>query len=105
MSDNIPISEQFHKVAEEWCDAEAAASLLEDTKSSVLSQRMVALGDMAVSKAEMIVKSSVEWTDHIGKMIAARKRANLLKVKMEFLRMRHSEHQSQEANERTMARL
>lgn len=102
---NHPISEQYRLVAKQWVDAEAAASLLEDTKSAVMSQRMSTLGDMPVSKAEMTVKASDEWSDYIKKMVSARKNANLLKVQLEFLRMRFSEWQSAEASKRAEMRL
>lgn len=99
------LSEEFRLVGLEWVDADAAANLLEETKSAVLSQMMVKLGDMPVSKAEMQVKASEEWKEHITKMVAARKAANKLKVKMEFMRMRFSEVQSSEANRRAEMRL
>jgi hypothetical protein len=105
MSDNLPLSEQFRLVAKKWVVAEAAASLLEDTKSAVLSQQMQALGHMPVSKAEMTVKASAEWGEHVGKIIEARKSANLLKVQMEYLRMKGSEWQSHEATKRAEMKL
>jgi hypothetical protein len=102
---NEPVSEQFRIVAKEWVDADAAASLLEEMKSATLSQKMQALGELPVSKAEMQVKASEEWANYIESMTSARKRANLLKVKMEYLRMRFSENQSYEATRRMEARL
>ena len=102
---NQPISEEYRVVAKNWVDAEAAASLLEDTKSAVLAQKMAALGDMPVSKAEMQVKASDDWTDFIEKMVDARKRANLLKVQLEYIRMRSSEWSSFEASKRAEMRL
>lgn len=102
---NLPWSEQFRIVAKQWVDADAGATLLEDTKSAVLSERMQALGDMAVSKAEAIVKASPEWRDHVTKTVEARKLSNRLKVQMEYLRMKFSEWQSHEATKRTEARL
>lgn len=102
-----PISEQFRIVAKAWVDADAAAQLLEDTKSSVMAQKMAALGDMPVNRAEMTVKASADWIEHVGKIVEARKEANLRKVQMEFIRMRFSEEQSKEANgraERKMTR-
>ena len=102
---NQPISEEYRVVAKQWVDAEAAASLLEDTKSAVLAQKMAALGDMPVSKAEMQVKASNDWTDFIEKMVEARKRANLLKVQLEYIRMRSSEWSSFEASKRAEMRL
>lgn len=102
---NLPWSEQYRVVARKWVDAEAAASLLEDTKSAFLSQRMQVHADLAVSKAEALIKSSPEWTDFIEKMVAARKQANLLKVQLEYLRMKFSEWQSENATKRAEMRL
>lgn len=99
------ISEQFRMVAKQWVDADAAASILEEAKSATLSQKMAALGDMPVSKAEMTVKASSEWHDYIRDMVDARKNANLLKVKLEYIRMRFSETQSVEATKRAEMRL
>lgn len=105
MSSNLPISEQYRVTAKRWVDAEAAASLLEGTKSAVLSQKMAALGPIPVSKAEMLVKSSDDWTEHVEKIIEARKAANLLKVQMEYLRMKGSEQASYEATRRAEMKL
>lgn len=102
---NLPWSEQFRIVAKQWVDADSAATLLEDTKSAVLAGRVQAHSDLAINKAEAIVKSSPEWKDHIGKIVAARKAANRLKVQMEYLRMKFSEWQSEEANKRHEMRL
>ncbi len=103
--DNRPISEQFYAAAIEHADAEAAASLLEDLKSSVLSQMMTALGDMAVNKAEMKVKASGEWVSHVTSIIEARRHANKTKAFVEVLRMRFQMWQSEQANARAEARL
>jgi hypothetical protein len=105
MTDNLPLYEQYRIAAMDWCDKEAAASLLEDLKSATLAQKMTELGDMPVSRAEMQVKASAEWSDYIGRIIAARHEANVAKVQLEYLRMKFQEWQSQEANQRIEARL
>lgn len=105
MSDNRPLSEQFRVVAKEFNDADAAANILEETKSAVLSEMMLAQGDMPVSRAEMIVKASKDWRAHIDKMVAARKAANRLKLQLEFIRMQSMEWQSENANRRAEMRL
>ena len=102
---NFPISEKFRLVAKEWVTLDAAANMLEETKSAVLSQKMTALGDMPVAKAEKQVKASLEWLDFIGKMVEARRAANLKKVQMEYIRMQFSEWQSKEATARAERRL
>lgn len=102
---NIPLSEQFRLCAKRWVELDSAASLLEETKSAVLAQRMTALGDMPVSRAEMQVKASQEWGDFITRMVRAREAANLAKVKLEWLRMQFSERQSIEATRRAEMKL
>lgn len=106
---NASTSEQYRIVAKQWCDAEAAASLLEDTKSAMLSTRIRQLIEsepgIALNRAEAEVKASPEWREWISDMIEARKKANLLKVQLEYLRMRHSEWQSMEASKRAEMRL
>ena len=105
MNSNQPISEQYRLASLRWVKANAAADLLEESKSAVLSQRMAALGDMPVSKAELKVKSSPEWREYIEQMADARRTANELKVEADFLRMRFYELQSAEASKRVEARL
>jgi hypothetical protein len=105
MSDNLPISEQFRQASEVWVDADAAAELLENTKSAYLSQQMQAHANLPVNRAEQIVKSSKQWTDYVEKMVQARKAANRAKVQVEYLRMKFNEWQSEEANKRVEARL
>jgi len=103
--DNRPNSELYRLAAKEWVALDSAANLLEETKSAVLSQRMRALGDMPVSRAELLVKASPEWMDFVTKMVKARESANLAKVKVEWLRMRGIEHQASEATRRAEMRL
>ena len=104
--DNRPLSELLEEIGMAWADANAAASLLEETKSAVLAQKMAMLGsDIPVSRAEMAIRSSQEWHDHIVSMVEARKKSNILKVRYEALKARLQEWQSQEANERVRARI
>lgn len=92
-------------MAKAWVDAEAAASLLEDTKSALLAERMNALGDMAVNKAEMTVKASQEWKDNLRTISMSRQAANRLKVQLEYIRMKFMEWQSENATKRAEMRL
>ena len=103
--DNKPLSEQYLEAASEWVEAESAADLLESTKSAVMSQKMLAVGDMAVNKAELLVKASPEWHHHLHEINKARTHANRLKIRLEYLKMRFAEYQSEEANNRLQARL
>jgi hypothetical protein len=102
---NEPLSEQFFKAAKEWVDLEAAASMLEDSKSSVLAQGIASQGDGPVNRAETAVKASADWRQYIEKTGEARKAANLAKVKVEYFKMRFQEWSNAEANARVEARL
>src|SRR6266704_1221125 len=108
-SSNYPISEQFRIVAKKWVEADEAASLMEETRTSVLSEMInnVISYDISMpfNKAELAAKSSPEYKDFITAMVKLRSKANLLKVKLEFLRMRFSENQSREATARAESRL
>lgn len=105
MDSNLPLSEQFRIIAKKWVDADAAASILEESKSAFLSRMMADMGDMPVSKAEMNVKASKGWSDYIDSMVEARKQAALLKVQLEYIRMQFSEWQSHEATRRAEMKL
>lgn len=106
---NQPISEQFRVVAKQWVDADEAASLLEETKTSILSDmigRVLSYNiGMPYNKAELSAKSSPEYKEFITEMVQLRSKANLLKVKLEYIRMRFSEQQSHEATARAERRL
>lgn len=102
---NIPISEQYRLISKKWVDADSAANLLEETKSAFLAKLMLAQGDMPVSRAEMNVKASAEWTDYVTKMVNARSSAALLKAQLEYIRMKFSEWQSAEASQRAEMKL
>ena len=100
-----PISEQYRIVAKAWVSLDGAARMLEGCKEAVLSQMVKAQGDIAVAKAERNAKASPEWSDYIAKMCEARTAANLKRVQLEFLKMRHMEWTARSANARHETRL
>lgn len=100
-----PISEQYRIVAKEWVALDGAARMLEGCKEAVLSQQVKAQGDIAVAKAERNAKASPEWRDYVVKMTEARTAANLKRVQLEYLKMKHMEWTSRAANARHEARL
>ncbi len=102
---NQPLSEQYRIVAKKWVTAHAAASLLEECKTPTLSQKQLALGDMPVSRSEMIVKASDEWHNYIKIMVSAREAANLLDVQCEFIKMQSKEQLSHEYSVRSEMKL
>src|SRR3974390_1121785 len=107
-SDDRPISEQFRVIAKKWCEADHAASLMEETRTAILSEIIAKTisHDIAMpyNKAEMAAKSSADYRVFVSKMVELRKQANLFKVQMEYIRMRFSEQQSAEATARSERR-
>jgi hypothetical protein len=102
---NDPWSERYRIRGKAWIDAAAAANILEETKSAVLSQMMLKLGDMPVSRAEMQVKGSADWKEFLQVMVNARKEADLLKLEVEWIKMKFNEQQSSEATRRAEMKL
>lgn len=99
------LSEQYRIAGEDWADKEAAAQMLEDSKSAVMAQWQTELGDLPVNRAEQTVKASPRWRSYIQDTVDARKAANIAKVQLEVIRMRAMEYQAKEANQRTELRI
>lgn len=104
MSNQFPFSEQYRVAGEDWADKEAAAQLLEDTKSATLAQWIAELGDVPVNRAENTIKAQDRWLELIDSIVYARKAANLAKVHLKVAEMRYYENQAQQANTRTELR-
>lgn len=98
-------SDDYLEAAEAWVAADSAARLLEESKTTVQAQMQVQKGDMPVARAEQLVKASPEWAAFIQRLVKARTDANKARVRMEYMKMRFSEWQSDAANERTQTRL
>jgi len=105
MDTNQPISEQYRLVGEDWADAHAAASLLEDGKSAFLAKLMSKHIDLPVNKREMIVKASDEWIQYLDKLSESKKSAAKLQIQKEYLKMKFYEWQTHEANKRQEMRM
>lgn len=95
-----PLIEQFRLASEEWVDKDAAARLMEETKSSVFAQKCAALGDIPVNRAEQIVKASADWYRHLLDVVEAKTAANKAKLRRDYLEMRYYEQQRHDANRR-----
>lgn len=107
MNHHAPVhqSEEFRIVGKEWVSLDGAARMLEESKTAVLAQMMKAQGDKPAAHAERDVKSSPEWMEYLQKMVEARTAANLKKIHLEYIRMKSSEWQTENANRRAEMRL
>lgn len=95
-----PPSQVYHEAGLDWADKEAAASLLEDTKSAVVAKWQAELGDIPVNRAEQQVKIQPRYTELVEQIVEARRQANIAKVVLEVRRMEWGEWQNKEANAR-----
>ena len=104
-----PLSEQYRVIAKKWADADSAAHIMEEMKTTTLEQRKCKLIDanpgMAEAKAERLAKAAPDWEEYVRHMCKARSQANLLRQQLEYIRMKFSEWQSAEANARQEGRL
>ncbi len=102
---NLPWSEQYRVVAKQWVDADSAANVYEEMKTATLANLMAKQGDIPVSRAEMNVKASDEWSEYITNMNEARHKATRLRVQIEYIKMKFQEWSSENANKRAEMRL
>lgn len=100
-----PISEQYRLAALEWVQLDAAARMLDEGKSAYIAQQINLQGDMSHAKADRIVRSSKAYSDYIKNMVNAKTSANKAKVELEYIRMKHMENTSAEANARSERKL
>ena len=105
MRNDQPVSEQYRLAAREWVEMDAAARMLEEGKTTYLAQQKAALGDIPDSKAEKLVKASPQWADYIKKMVNTKTVANRQRVELDYLKMRHMERTSEDANNRAERKL
>lgn len=100
------LTERYRKVAKEFAELNSAASLMEESKSLCLAERMNMLDDdLSIAKREMMVKASPEWKDYIKSMVDLRTQANLKKAELEWIKMRFQEMMSEQATLRAETRL
>ena len=104
MALNRPVSESFYEAAHDWVTLDATARLMEESKSSIFSQKCIELGDLPVNKAEQIVRASPEWHACLQRMVDAKTKANKAKIEIEYWKMKAQEAMSDQANERMLSR-
>ena len=100
--DPAKLVERLVQAGEEWADKNAAAELLEETKSTLLATLAVAhieIGDSA-AKAELRAKSSAAYADHLKDMVEARRQANRARVRYDSGRVFGDHIRTKAATER-----
>lgn len=105
MRNDNPISEQYRIAALDWVQMDAASRLLEEGKSAFIAQQIDKMGDMPHAKADRMVRASKQYADYIKNMVNAKTAANRQKIELDYLKMRHMENVSSEANARSERKL
>ena len=99
------LHERLRLAGEEWAEADYAASLLEETKKSVLSQEMQRFAGLSNAAAEAKAMGSDVYLNHIREMSAARREANKARVRYDSAKMFVELLRTQEATKRAEMRL
>lgn len=81
-------SEIAQKIADQgkaWAEAEAVASMLENSRHSVRAQLAIEYlkTSGAVKQSELQAEADSKYTDHLAAMVDARRKANIAKVNFE----------------------
>lgn len=93
------------KSGDDWSDKDAAATLLEETKSSVLAELMNNQDQkLSMAAKESLARADPAYRLHIARMVEARKLSNRAKVRFDGAKLladlRRSEHSTQRAQMR-----
>ena len=88
------------EAGEAWSEAEAAASLLEETRKSVLAKLMNDSGASTVAAKEMEALRDDSYVDFVTRMVTARKAANKAKVRYDSGKVLAELRRSQESTRR-----
>lgn len=100
-----PISEDYRLAGEEWADADAAFYLLENTRTSLRAELVLQQQGVPNNRAEHIANASKEYRDHVKKTAEMKRKANRLKIRMDYLRMEYGRWNSADANQRAERRM
>lgn len=76
------ITHRLIEAGEDWAEKDAAASLLEETKKTILAELMLKAEGSAAAR-EMTALADPIYRIHVTNMVAARKEANKARVKWE----------------------
>lgn len=98
------LTEEYRLAALDWVDKDAAARMLEETKTTVLAQLMSVSDEKSEAARERDVKTSDAWESFIRRMVNARTAANKAKVVKEVKEMAYFQMQAKNATERVERR-
>ena len=95
-----PLSEQYRIAAKEYVKAKSISDLADALKPTRFAELMQAHADVAVSRAELAVRASQEWKDHVASVVAASEAADMARHKVKWSEMKFQEWVMQTAHSR-----
>lgn len=93
------------KAGEEWADKDAAATLLEETRKSVLAKIKNESGEKSDAAKETIALCAGEYLAHVESMVEARRVANKARVRYDSAKTLAELRRSEEATRRAEANI
>jgi hypothetical protein len=94
------IFRKLETAGEDYADKESAASLLEETKKTLLAQLKTMSKASSDAAKETEAMASAGYKEHITNMVEARRQANRAKVRYEAMRVWVELKRTEAANER-----
>lgn len=93
------------EAGEEWSDKDAAASLLEETRKTILAELVNAAEGSSMAAKEHQALADPAYRLHLTQMVSARKEANRAKVKYDAVRVLAEMRRTQESTRRAEANI
>lgn len=88
------------RAGDDWADKEAAASILEETKKSVLAKLKNASGSKSDAAAETVALAHDDYLAHLEIMVEARKAATKARVRYDSAKVLAEMRRSEESTKR-----
>lgn len=98
----------YHEIVtsgEDYCDKDAAANLLEETKKSILAKIINSADGGSMAAKESAALADPAYRLHLTQMVSARKEANRAKVKYDAVRVLAEMRRTQESTRRAEANI
>jgi hypothetical protein len=103
--DSNALYNRIIETGETWADLDAAASLLEETKKSVLAKLMLEADATSAAAKEMYALADETYVAHVRQMVKTREAANKAKVRWDSARIYADLRRSEEATRRAEANI
>ena len=94
------IAAELSKRGNDYADKEAAATLLEETKHTILAECMADWPEDSNAGAETKARRDIRYKQHLTNMVEARRQANKAKVNYETMKAYEGLYRTRESSRR-----